>query len=122
MPAPHTAEQRIVEVLAEADKPLSQAQIRKRAAARNATVSATLQQLIRDGRVERASKACYRLIATAVHDAPKPQGVVDANGQHEAFPEVVPGLTLRSGREREPERVARIARPCATHPRRKWVR
>ena len=90
VPAPQTAEQRIVEVLAEADNPLSQAQIRKRAAARNATVSASLQQLIRDRRVERASKACYRLIATAVHDAPEPQGVVDANGQHEAFPESFP--------------------------------
>ena len=90
VPAPQTAKQRIVEVLAEADKPLSQAQIRKRAAARNATVSASLQQLIRDRRVERASKACYRLIATAVHDAPEPQGVVDANGQHEAFPESFP--------------------------------
>ena len=90
VPAPQTAEQRIVEVLAEAENPLSQAQIRKRAAARNATVSASLQQLIRDRRVERASKACYRLIATAVHDAPEPQGVVDANGQHEAFPESFP--------------------------------
>ena len=90
VPAPQTAEQRIVEVLAEADKPLSQAQIRKRAAARNATVSATLQELVRDGRVERASKAGYRLTATAVHNAATPQGVVDANGQHEAFPKSFP--------------------------------
>ena len=42
-----TAEQRIVEVLTDAEQPLSQAQIRKRAAARNSTVSATLQELIR---------------------------------------------------------------------------
>ena len=90
VPAPQTAEQRIVEVLAEAERPLSQAQIRQRAAARNATVSATLQELIRDGRVERASKAGYRLTATAVHNAPTPHGVVDANGQHEAFPESFP--------------------------------
>ena len=41
VPEPQTAEQRIVDVLAEAEMPLSQAQIRKRAAARNATVSAT---------------------------------------------------------------------------------
>ena len=90
VPEPQTAEQRIVEVLAEAEKPLSQAQIRKRAAARNATVSATLQELIREGRVERASKACYRLTATAVHNAATPQAVIDANGQHEAFPESFP--------------------------------
>ena len=90
VPTPQTAEQRIVEVLAEAENPLSQAQIRKRAAARNATVSATLQELIREGRVERASKACYRLTATAVHNAATPQAVVDANGQHEAFPESFP--------------------------------
>ena len=90
VPAPQTAEQRIVEVLAEAEKPLSQAQIRKRAAARNATVSATLQELIRDGRVERASKACYRLAATAVHNAATPQAVIDANGQLEAFPKSFP--------------------------------
>ena len=87
VPEQQTAEQRIVEVLAEAEQPLSQAQIRKRAAARNATVSATLQELIRAGRVERASKACYRLTATAVHNAATPQAVIDANGQHEAFPE-----------------------------------
>ena len=90
VPEQQTAEQRIVEVLAEAEKPLSQAQIRKRAAARNATVSATLQQLIREGRVERASKACYRLTATAVHNAATPQAVIGANGQHEAFPESFP--------------------------------
>ena len=88
--APDTAEQRIVAVLADAEKPLSQAQIRKRAAARNATVSATLQELIRDGRVERASKACYRLAGTAVHNAATPRAVIDANGQHEAFPKSFP--------------------------------
>ena len=90
LPEPQTAEQRIVEVLAEAEMPLSQAQIRKRAAARNATVSATLQDLIRAGRVERASKACYRLTATAVYNAATPQAVIDANGQHEAFPRSFP--------------------------------
>ena len=86
VPEQETAEQRIVDILAEAEKPLSQAQIRKRAAARNATVSATLQELIREGRVERASKACYRLTATAA----TPQAVIDANGQHEAFPKSFP--------------------------------
>ena len=85
-----TAEQRIVEVLAEAEKPLSQAQIRKRAAARNATVSATLQELIRKGRVERAPKACYRLTDTAGHNAATPQAVIGANGHHEAFPKSFP--------------------------------
>lgn len=89
-PEPQTAEQRIVEVLAQAQQPLSQAQIRKRAAARNATVSTTLHELVREGRVERASKTCYRLTATAGHNAATPQAVIDANGQHEAFPESFP--------------------------------
>ena len=89
VPESQTAEQRIVDVLAAAEKPLSQAQIRKRAAARNATVSTTLQQLIRAGRVERASKACYRLTTTAVHNAATPP-VIGANGQHEAFPKSFP--------------------------------
>ena len=90
VPKQQTAEQRIVEVLAEAEKPLSQAEIRKRAAARNATVSATLQELIREGRAERASKACYRITGTAVHNAATPQTAIDANGQHEAFPNSFP--------------------------------
>ena len=90
MPEQQTAKQRIVDVLADAEQPLSQAQIRKRVAARNATVSATLQALIREGRIERTSKACYRLTATAVHNAATPQAVIGANGQHEAFPNSFP--------------------------------
>ena len=56
-----TPEQRIIQVLADAGMPLSQTQIRQRAAARNATVSSTLHTLIADGRIERAPRSCYRL-------------------------------------------------------------
>ena len=43
-PQPHTPERRIVQALAEAEKPLSQRQIRERAATRPATVAEALQQ------------------------------------------------------------------------------
>ena len=60
-PQRETPEQRIMQILADAETPLSQTQIRQRAAARNATVSATLHTLIADGRIERAPRSCYRL-------------------------------------------------------------
>ena len=44
-PEPQTPEQRIVDILASADAPLSQRQIRERAATRPATVASTLQGL-----------------------------------------------------------------------------
>ena len=60
-PEPETPEQRIVQVIAEADKPLSQRQIRERAATRPATVGAALEKLIREHRVECAPAGGYRL-------------------------------------------------------------
>ena len=89
-PETETAEQRIVQVIAEAEKPLSQAQIRKRAAARNATVSAVLQKLIHEGRVERAPKSCYRLLGNAARTTTEPPSVIDEHGQADAFPEAFP--------------------------------
>ena len=94
VPEPQTAEQRIVEVLADAEKPFSQAQIRKRAATRNATVSATLQALIREGRVERASKACYRLAAALDSDAAYLGGVRHFIDQHRKQSDKPPPLAL----------------------------
>ena len=96
-PEPETPEQRIVQALAEAEKPLSQAQIRKRAAARNTTVSATLQKLIQEGRVERAPKACYRLAGIAVGNPTAPQAVIDGNGQEDAFRNPFPAEPLGVG-------------------------
>ena len=48
---PGSPEQRIAQVLQDADQPLSQRQIRERAGTRNTTVSATLEALVRDGSV-----------------------------------------------------------------------
>ena len=58
---PGPPERRIVQALAEADGPLSQRQIRKRAATRPATVAEALRKLIREQRVERAPGGGYRL-------------------------------------------------------------
>ncbi len=82
-PEPETAARRILEILAEAETPLAQARIRKRAALRNATVTAALHQLVREGRVERIAGGHYR---------PVPR-VAASNGkaQARAVPDAVPG-------------------------------
>ena len=64
-PEPPTPEQRVVQALADSGAPLTQVQIRKRVAARNATVGETLHKLVREGTVERASGSCYRLAGDA---------------------------------------------------------
>lgn len=96
-PTPHTPEQRILRALADAEMPLSQAQIRKRAAARNATVSATLHKLLEQGRVERAPKACYRLAPRAMRNTTAPPSLREGNEQHDAFPEPFPAERLGVG-------------------------
>ena len=60
-PEPETPEQRIVQVIAEAEKPLSQREIRERAATRPATVGTALEKLIREHRIECASGGGYRI-------------------------------------------------------------
>jgi len=60
-----TPEERVVQALADSGAPLTQVQIRKRVAARNATVGETLHKLVREGTVERASGSCYRLAGDA---------------------------------------------------------
>ena len=67
VPEPQTAEQRIVEVLADAEKPLSQAQIRKRAATRNATVSATHRATDRLHHAAPSAKALFAAAAERNH-------------------------------------------------------
>ena len=68
-PEPETAEQRIVQALADAGEPLSQSQIRERAAARNSTVTAALHELVREGRVERGPGGRYRYLGSLSSDA-----------------------------------------------------
>ena len=82
-PEPQPAARRILKVLAEADAPLAQARIRKRAALRNATVTDALHQLVREGRVERGAGGRYRT-------AP-PVAASNGKGQAAGVPDAVPG-------------------------------
>ena len=62
-PRPEPPERRILQALADTKTPLSQRQLRERAATRPATVAHTLQSLLREGRVERAPEGGYRIAA-----------------------------------------------------------
>lgn len=75
-PEPDTPERRILHALDDADAPLSQRQIRERAATRPATVAETLKRLVRQRRVERAPEGGYRI---ANQHATTPAG---ANTRH----------------------------------------
>ena len=87
-PKPETPEQRIVQALAEADEPLSQRQIRERAATRAKTVTAALQNLMREQRVERAPGGGYRLAGEGVVST-TPQADGNAKHPQDPFPESV---------------------------------
>ena len=82
-PEPQPAARRILDILAEAETPLAQARIRKRAALRNATVTDALHQLVREGRVERLASGRYRT-------AP-PVAASNGKGQAAGVPDAVPG-------------------------------
>ena len=71
-PQPQSAEHRVVQVLAKAASPLLQSEIRKRAGARNATVTAALHELVREGRVERGSGGRYRFLGAVANEAASP--------------------------------------------------
>ena len=79
-PEPETPERRILQALANADAPLSQRQIRERAATRPATVAEALHKLIREGRVERVPEGGYRIAAA---------GPVNGGGCREPLPKTV---------------------------------
>ena len=79
-PEPETPEQRIVQALADAETPLSQSQIRERAATQAATVGAAIEKLIREHRVECASGGGYRLAGAGTHrQDPLPKAVTASN-------------------------------------------
>ena len=82
-PQPQPAARRILDILAEAEIPLAQTRIRKRAALRNATVTDALHQLVREGRVERIAGGRYRT-------AP-PLAASNGKGQGAGVPDAVPG-------------------------------
>ena len=88
-PEPEPPEQRIVQALADAETPLSQRQIRERAATRATTVAETLQTLIRERRVERAPGGGYRLAGAGKESTVT---AVDGKNPRDPFPESVSGF------------------------------
>ena len=66
-PNTETPEQRIIQVLVDAQHPLSQRQIRHRAATRHTTVGTILAKLVRERRVEHDTEGRYRIVATATN-------------------------------------------------------
>ena len=85
--APADAAQRIVQAIENAQGPLSQRQIRERAATRPATVAEALHKLIGEGRVERVPQGGYRI--TGTEDATAPGAAVNGTGRREALPKTV---------------------------------
>ena len=63
-PQPETPERRILKALVEAQAPLSQRQIRERAATRHKTVGAILRKLVQEGRIERNAEGGYSIVAS----------------------------------------------------------
>ena len=74
-----TVEQRILKAIAQAERPLSKAQIRSHAAARNASVVAAIEKLTQEGRIERAPKGGYRLAAAEAHREPQPPAAINGS-------------------------------------------
>ncbi len=77
-PEPETPEQRIVQVLMDAEEPLLQSEIRKCAGARNATVTTALQELVRNGRVERGPGGRYRFVGAVAEGTALPTASANA--------------------------------------------
>ncbi len=84
-PEPENPGQRILQTLATAEAPLSQRQIRERAATRPATVAEVLNKLVREGHVERAPEGGYRL----ADENPAPPTVSNRKDRDIALPKTV---------------------------------
>ena len=87
--APADAGQRILQAIENAEGPLSQRQIRERAATRPATVAEALHKLISEGRVERVPEGGYRIAAAGAEDVTAPAAAVNGGGRREALPKTV---------------------------------
>ena len=97
-PESETPQQRIVQVLADAQSPLSQRQIRERAATRHATVATILSQLVREGRVQHHTANGYRIVgAETTKQATQTDAVNPADTPR--FPDT---LAIPRHRSREP--------------------
>ena len=68
-PRPDTPERRILQALADADTPLSQRQIRERAATRHHTVGAIVRTLVREGRIHHDAEGRYSLVTSQSEQA-----------------------------------------------------
>ena len=68
-PRPETPERRILQALADAEAPLSQRQIRERAATRHKTVGAVLRKLVREGRIRNDAEGRYSLVSGETQNA-----------------------------------------------------
>ena len=68
-PRPETPERRILQALAEAEAPLSQRQIRERAATRHKTVGAILRKLVREGRIRNDAEGRYSVVTGETRNA-----------------------------------------------------
>ena len=90
-PEPETVERRILKILAQAETPLSQSRIRKRAALRNATVTAALHELVREGRIERRAGGRYRSVAAVANRTAPPAAADNGKDKQDADPIAVPG-------------------------------
>ena len=86
---PADAGQRILQAIENAERPLSQRQIRQRAATRPATVADALHKLILEGRVERAPEGGYRIAADGTKGEAAPAAAVNGKGRQEASPKTV---------------------------------
>ncbi|MDE0380240.1 MAG: AAA family ATPase [Rhodospirillales bacterium] len=76
-PRPDNPERRILQALADAEAPLSQRQIRERAATRHKTVGAVLNKLVREGRIRHDAEGRYSLVTGESENAAPDD---DANG------------------------------------------
>ena len=108
-PQPETPERRILHALAEAEMPLSQRQIRQRAATRPATVAETLQKLVRQRRVEHAPERGYRI-------AKKPAGPTPSGSSRQQNP-VTPARYRLQPLESRARFCGTLAAPTSVVPR-----
>ena len=89
-PRPETPERRILHTLAQTEAPLSQRQIRERAATRHKTVGAVLGKLVREGRIHHDAEGRYRLVASPTQQA-APLDPTNASRPRDASRFPVPG-------------------------------
>ena len=89
-----TPEQRIIAVLADAEQPLSQRQIRERVATRHTTVGTILATLVRGGCIEHAANGGYRIAGTATKKWPAPSDAANATPQPDALRFPAPGFRI----------------------------